>query len=182
MKKLLFFVFIGLSLQLSAQEYVLHTTISSKYSEANWFSVYDSNGDFISEFVRNKGQRKFYIDSTIFTLKHRKTLMANGDTLAVYKRGKIILPGSSEKIQEVELKNGWGYVFNGERILTVMFEVDRANDAYLVQLTSSDWNAEVEAATYIALGRFDKNVVMSYEIFTDEVLDVMFNILFFFTI
>ena len=182
MKKLLFFVFIGLSLQLSAQEYVLHTTISSKYREANWFSVYDGNGDFISEFVRTKGQRKFYIDSTVFTLKHRKTLIANGDTLAVYKRGKINVSGFSEKIQEIEVNNGWDYVLNGERILSVVYEVDRSNDTYAIQLNSSEWNAAVEAATYISLGRFDKNVVMSYEIFTDEVLDVMFNLLYFFTI
>ena len=146
-----------------SQKEEFSANISYYFDMAGNFSVIDNKKDTVFSFAGAK--RDFYIKNKdkSFVLKKRKILLnQDGDTVAYYKRKKIVFPQYNIKVKEIKGKNGWSYYLNNKKILEVNYTYEKDKKNYHIVAKVFDYDTVSLSALQICLGRFDKRVKMDY--------------------
>ncbi len=141
------------------------TSIPKCYDCAKEFYIVNNQKDTLIAFQKNGIISYIPNDAQNYTLaKRRKLLLSpNGDTIAVYKRKKIILPKQNIVVAEKKQKHGWQYFQGDKKILEINYNFNKAEKRYYITSTTAQVDENTINLMQMALGKFQNRVVMDYD-------------------
>ena len=163
MKSLFVVFFILFCNSIFSQTQNFTATIPGEYNKIGKFSLMNNTNDTIISFDRNGRINSIQANGNNYLLKKRKVLFnSEGDTIAYYKRKKILFPLQDIVVTERENKSGWTYYLNNNKILEINYSYNKEEKNYYITTLSENLDEITINLLQLNLGRFDKRVVMDY--------------------
>lgn len=151
-------------MSVGAQVYKFSAVIPMDYMQAKEFSLLNADRDTLFTFTREG--RSFKIvgnNRSNYLFDKRKLLIEKNETIAIYRKKKIVFPSSGLSIIEKKTKKGWTYLEGKNDILEINYEFNKTTKNYEINVLAKELNEVTAQLIAIGLGKFEKRVVMNYD-------------------